>query len=71
MNAASSGFSIIHWFTNDKNTPLTSNVTTASQGCIFSFVQERWGCQFSMIPASSDIFVRTLNMNECNEWSIK
>lgn len=71
LNSAPLGFSIIHWNKNNKNTPLSDGVTSASEGVIFSFTQGYdWGCQFSIVPGGTYVYCRYKSM-EWMKWNIK
>lgn len=71
LNSVPLGFSIVHWNKNNKNTPLSEKVTSASEGIVFSFTQGNdWGCQFSIVPGGTYIYCRYKNI-DWKVWVVK
>lgn len=70
LNNVSGGLAIYHWKLQTANTPRTENLTTASSGIVFSYLEsEAWAVQFGMIPADKNWYVRVKSSGKWSSWS--
>lgn len=71
LNNVSGGLTICHWKLQTANTPRTENLTTASSGIVFSYLEsEAWAVQFGMIPADKNWYVRVKSSGEWSSWGV-
>lgn len=69
LNNVPAGLAIYHWNLQTANTPRTENLTEASSGIVFSYLEsEAWAAQFGMIPADKNLYIRTKSITWSN-WS--
>lgn len=72
LNNVSGGLAIYHWKLQTANTPRTENLSTASSGIVFSYLEsEAWAVQFGMIPANKNWYVRVKSSGEWSRWEEK
>lgn len=69
LNNVSDGLAIYHWNIQTANTPHTENITIASTGIVFSYLESAaWAVQFGMIPADKKWYVRVKSTGEWRKW---
>lgn len=69
LNNVSGGLAIYHWKLQTANTPRTENLTAASSGIVFSYLESAaWAVQFGIIPADKKWYVRVKSSGEWSKW---